>query len=478
MIGNVFSIALALVLGVIALTGIAAMRGNDAALAALRRFVPVERAEVAAMLIGAFYFFCTLTSYSILRPIRDEMAVASGVRDIPWLYLATLITMVVVNPVYGAVVARFPMKTFVRATYQFFALNHLVFFIVWKMGVSPGLVQRVFFTWLSVFNLFVVSVFWGVMADSFESGQAKRLFGFIAVGGTLGFITGSSITAFFTRAVGVTNLLLISAALLLIAAMAVGMLPKRTAAAVRHQNEAAAEEAHENAIIGGSMWAGAIHVMRNPYLLGIAGFLLLYTFGSTVMYSAQTDIIGRFYTDRALRTERLGQMELATQLIAAFGQMLITGRAMRTLGLSVTLAAVPVVSIIGFSALGATAWGALPLLATFVVFNVARRSTEFTLTNPSRKVLFTVLTREDKYKASSFLETFVYRAGDQIGAWSYAGLGLLGLALTGISWVAALLAIPYLLLGVWLGRRQAALARQREAERESARSEARTAVTV
>jgi ATP:ADP antiporter, AAA family len=461
---TVFPWVLSATLIALAIGAFAAWRGNPFAFGLLQRVVKVERPEVGAMFVAALYFFFTLTSYSILRPIRDEMAVATGVRDLPKLYLWTLISMLALQPMYGALVSRLRMKRFVTLVYQFFALNLGIFFVMWRLGLAPTVVQRVFFTWLSVFNLFVVSVFWGVMADSFESNQAKRLFGFCALGGTLGFVTGSSITAFFTQQFGVSNLFLISACMLLIAATLVRILPKRTAVAgsTSVEEQAHSERAHEEAVIGGGIWAGAVHVLRSPYLLGIAGFLFLYTFGSTVMYSAQTDIIGQFYTDRTARTQLLARMELGTQLITAFGQMFLTGRAMRWFGLSVTLAAVPAVSILGFAALGATGWGTLPLLATFIVFNIARRSTEFTLTNPSRKVLFTVLTREDKYKASTFLETFVYRGGDQVAVWSFAGLAGLGLALSQISWIAVLIAVPYLALGVWLGKRQRQMALERQ----------------
>ncbi|MGH7635575.1 MAG: MFS transporter, partial [Gemmatimonadaceae bacterium] len=294
--------------------------------------------------------------------------------------------------------------------------------------------------------------FWSVMADTFSRAQARRIFGFIGVGGTVGFIAGLSITAFFTKALGRANLMLASAVLVLIAGLLAGLVPK---AAADEDTIAVAEK--QDAVLGGSVWAGAIHVLKSKYLAAIAGFLFLFTFGSTVLYSAQTDIVGRFFHDRVVRTELLARMELATQLITAFGQMFITARLMRR-GLTTTLIAVPVVSIVGFMALGSTAWGVLPLLGTFIAFNVARRAVNFMLTQPSRKVLLTVIPREDKYKTVTFLETFVYRAGDQLSVWGYASLAGLGLLVTSISWIAVPIAVLALMLGVWLARREREMA--------------------
>ena len=432
---------------------------NSSSVAFLRRLVDVRPGEVRVMLLSCLYFYFALSAYFILRPIRDEMAVASGVRNLPWLFAGTLGAMLVANPLYAAVVARMPVRRFVAVTYGFFAANLLVFYVLWRMHVAEIATGRAFFIWTSVFNLFVVSVFWGVMADTFHNTQAKRLFGFIAVGGTLGSISGSAITSFLVQEVGVPNLILVSATFIVIAILLVSSIPPRSAVAAAGGVTAAPDD-RERELIGGSVWAGLTHVLKSRYLAGIAAFLLLYTFGNTVMYFAQTDIIGQVYKDRELRTAILARIELTTQVIAGIGQAFLTARLIRLFGLSVTLAAVPFVSIIGFTALGMTAWGVLPLLATFVVFGIARRSIEFMLTNPSRKILFTVISREDKYKANSFIETVVYRAGDQITSWSYAGLAALGLTLTGIAWVAVPLSAVYLALGVWLGRRQREMASQ------------------
>ena len=433
----------------------------------LRRVVDVEPGEVRALVLACLYFFFTFFSYFVLRPIRDEMAVASGVRSLPWLFAGTLSATLLAHPLYAALVVRFPVKRFVGLTYQFFAANLVGFYVAARLGVDPVWTGRAFFVWTSVFNMFVVSVFWSVMADTFRSGQAKRLFAFIGVGGTLGSLAGSAATALLVERLGVANLLLVSAAMLETAYLLVGAFPAGAAAAAPGDDETATTvqgaATAERQVIGGSVWAGVTHVARSPYLLGIAVFLVIYTLGSTVLYFAQTEIIGAHYESREVRTAVLARMEFATQLLTAVVQAFVAGRIIRWFGVGAALAVMPALSVVGFAALGATAWGATPALATFVVLSVLRRASEFSISKPAREVLYTVVSREDKYKAKSFMDTFVYRAGDQLGAWGYAGLAALGLALTGISWVMVPLSAAALALGLWLGRRQRAMARRERA---------------
>jgi AAA family ATP:ADP antiporter len=447
----------AVVLTAIVAFGILAAAGNHFAQSAVRRLVVVERDEIGAMLIAAFYFFCTMMSYSLLRPVRDEFAVATGTRDLPNLFLATLGTMLVITPLWGALVARQPVRRFMAIVYQIVAFMFVLFFVALRTGFAPTFSQWAFFAWLTVWVVFGASLFWSVMADTFSSEQAKRLFGFIGVGGTVGFVSGSFITSFFTDVIGRPGLMLISAALVLIAATLAGVIPR-----VAPEGGTLAAEQKRTAVIGGSAFAAAKHVLTQPYLAMIALFLFLYTFGSTVIYFAQTDIVGAAYADRTARTEILARLDLTTQLITAFGQMFFTARAMRSFGLSFTIAAVPIVSILGFAALGLTASGIVPLVATIMVFSVGRRAAEYMLTQPSRKVLFTVMSREDKYKTSNFLETFVYRAGDQLSGYGYAGLAKAGLSLAQISWVAVPVSAAFLAAGLWLAKQQRMLAKKAE----------------
>jgi len=201
------------------------------------------------------------------------------------------------------------------------------------------------------------------------------------------------------------------------------------------------------------VWSGFTHITKSPYLLGICLFMLLYVFGSTILYFAQSDLVGKLYADRTARTAVLAQLEFATQTLTVITQIFFTGRIIRWLGLALALAVLPLVSVLGFGMLGAMA-----TFQAFAVFSVLRRATNFAVMNPAMEVLFTVVRREDKYKAKNVIETFVYRGGDQLSSWAYAGLAALGLTLSGISFIAVPLSLFWLGLGVWLGRRQAQMA--------------------
>lgn len=421
----------------------------------LRRIVDVQPQEIAATLTSFAFFFFVLSSYFILRPVRDLIAVTTSPTRLPLLFGGTLVTMLLANRLFSSLVVRLPVRRFVPITYHFFAANLLVFYAILRVtgsGVAgTQALGIVFYIWTSVYNLFITSVFWCFMADTFRSEQAKRLFGFIGVGGTLGSITGSTLCAALADRIGVVSLFLVSVVLLEAAAMIVLRFPPppRTSAVAQAEDADRAETAR----IGGSVWAGITSLMRSPYLLGIAGFQILYTIGSTLLYFEQAGIIRTTFASAQSRTVALAHIEQAVQTLTVITQIFLTGRVIRWLGLAATLALLPAMTAFGFAALGAA-----PVFAMLVVFIVLRRGTNFGITNPAMEVLFTVVSREDKYKAKSFIETFVYRAGDQIGAWTYALFAALGLGVSGAAYAAVPFALVWLFLGFWLGRRQAQLA--------------------
>jgi AAA family ATP:ADP antiporter len=426
--------------------------------ALLRRAVDIRADEVRAVLTSFAFFFFLLSSYFVLRPIRDAVAAASGVRNLPWLFAGTLAGTLVLNPFFAALVVRFPVRRVIPISYNFFVSNLLIFYGVLRfLSSAEGSTVdmwagRAFFWWTTVFALFNTSIFWCLMADAFKSEQAKRLFGFIGVGGTLGSIIGSAVTASLATRIGAVNMLLVSATLIELAIITIVRFP--LAAHGDPANAAVRRGRRDDSdIIGGSVWSGFGAVVKSPYLLGICAFMVLYTIGSTFLYFEQSDIVGRYYATASTRTAVLAQLEFAAQLLTVLTQVFFTGRFIRWVGLGIALALLPILSIVGFGALGV-----LPTFATLAVFTVARRGANFAITNPAMEVLFTVVPREDKYKAKNIIETFVYRGGDQLGAWTYAGLAAIGLGLAGISFVGVPIAVVWLGLGLWLGRKQAVLA--------------------
>jgi len=428
--------------------------------ALLRRMVEVEPNEVRSMLISFVFFFFLLSSYFVLRPVRDAIAAATGVTKLQWLFLGTLTGTVICNPLFAGLVMRFPVRRVIPISYHFFAASFIAFYIVLRfVSAAEGSAvdiwtQRVFFVWITVFALFNTSIFWTLMADAWRSEQAKRLFGFIGVGGTAGSIIGSATTASLATHIGAVNILLVSAALIELAVITISVWPLHTVAPGQSMRETRADAE----VIGGKLWAGFTHVVKSPYLFGICLFQILYVFGSTVLYFAQSDIVGREYSNLTSRTSVLADLELAAQVLTVITQLFLTGRILRWFGLAVGLAILPVVSIVGFGALGLA-----PAFATVAVFTVLRRGMNFAVTNPAVEVLFTVVRREDKYKAKNVIETFVYRAGDQLAAWSYAGLAALGLSLAGISFVTVPVSVVWLALAAWLGRRQSEMAAHQSA---------------
>jgi AAA family ATP:ADP antiporter len=406
------------------------------------------------MLWACLYFFFILAAYFVIRPIRDEMGVAGGVRNLPWLFLGTLVGMLLIHPLFTTLVSRLPRRLFIPLSYGFFAVNLAFFWLLFRfLPNTDGIwVGRIFFVWTSIFNLFVVSIFWSLMADLFRPAQAKRLFGFVAVGGTGGAVAGSAATAFLATRITPTNLLLLSVVLLAAASLAARQLM---------QSEPEPETGGAGGAdrpLGGGVLDGIRTVIASPYLLGIAGYMLLYTMTATFLYFQQAEIVEASFADRTARTVFFARIDLAVNTLTVITQIFLTGRIVRRIGVALALAALPLVCVLGFAAVGIA-----PTLMTIAVFQVLRRSSNYAVARPCREMLYTVIPREAKYKAKNFIDTFVYRVGDQVGAWSYAALGAFGFGAAAISMVAAPLAAAWLGVGLWLGRRQKELARLRPA---------------
>lgn len=419
----------------------------------------IAPAELGAALWAFAYFFALLSSYYILRPVRDEMGILGGVENLQWLFTGTFLAMLAAVPLYGAAVRRFPRRRLLPLVYYFFILNLLVFYALFHSGVGDAWLARAFFIWVSVFNLFVVSVFWSFMTDLFSNAQARRAFGFIAAGGSAGAIAGPAVTTLLAGSVGTVNLLPISAALLGLAVACIHRL------LVWRNPEPAQNVSHE-APLGGSVLAGFTLLLRSPYLLGIGLFILLYTTLSTFLYFEQAHIVRSAFDSSADRTAAFAAIDLGVNSLTILTQLFVTSRLVERLGLPVTLALIPAFLILGFAAL-ATA----PVLAVLVAVQVLRRAGNYAVSRPAREMLFTVVGREARYKAKSVIDTVVYRGGDALSGWAFAGLTAAGLGLSAIAWLGVPLAAVWLLVGLWLGRYQERLragAHTREAEAATA----------
>ena len=412
----------------------------------LCRALGAEPHELPALGWAFAYFFLLLSSYYILRPLRDEMAVQAGSGQLQWLFTATFLTMLALVPVFGWLCARFPRAQMLPAVYWFFALNLAAFWAAARAGVPLRDLAGVFFVWLSVFNLFVVSVFWSFMADLFDDAQAARLYGAIAAGGSCGAIAGPALTALTVKDLGATNLLIVSAVLLV---ASVGCIHELLAWGRRHprKGEARAEEP-----IGGSIAAGVRAALSSPYLLGICAYLLCYTALSTALYFLQVDIVRAAVQDSDERTRLFATIDLAVNSLTLVVQLVLTARLGALLGIGWMLALMPVASLAGF------AWlGVVPTLAVLIVFGVTRRVGEFAISKPVREALYTVVPREDRYKAKNFIDTVIYRGGDAFSGWLVAALRSAGFGVAMISFAALPVAAGWIAVSFWLGRKQAQL---------------------
>jgi ATP:ADP antiporter, AAA family len=424
----------------------------------LGRLIEVRPEEVPVLGWCWLYIFSVLSSYYIMRPIRDQAGVAGGVNNLQWLFTGTLVGMLVLNIPFAYLVKKLPRSRFIPITYRFFAANIVLFaaLLYWSDSGQTIWVGRIFFIWVSVFNLFVVSVFWQMNVDLFSPEQGKRLFAVIAAGATIGAIVGSSLTASLARYVSPIFLLLGAAILLEVAVFSVGRL-SRLSPTLHRQPIAGSEEAP----IGGSAFAGITHAFRSRYLLNVSLFLLLFAITSTFLYFQQAGIVSRSFSDRGAQTAFFASVDLLVNVLTLAVQLFLTGRMVLLLGVALTLGVLPALTIIGFGALAL-----FPTIAAVAVFQVLRRAADYAIARPTREVLFTVVSREDRYKAKSFIDTVVYRTGDQVGAWSVALLRWVGLSTAATSLVVIPIAVLWLLNALWLGRRQELLATEQAVELE------------
>jgi AAA family ATP:ADP antiporter len=410
-----------------------------------QRWIDVRAGERGVLAWSFLFFFCLLGGYYVLRPVRDALAVSVDRDHLRWMFTGTFVAMLLALPVFGALVARYPRRRFVPWVYRFFFLNLLIFAALIHLDAGRVVVAYAFYIWASVYNMFVVSLFWSVMVDVFRSDQGKRLFGMIAAGGSVGALVGSQVTTMLAEAVGLAGLLLVSGALL---EVAVQCFFRVTRAQGDHPSDAVTTPAGpapaaapaEPGVIGGGVLAGVVAVARSPYLAGICLYVIFMATVQTFLYMQRADIVRVAFTSDEARAAFFGQVDLMVNLATLLLQTLVTARILRWLGVGAALASLPAFAAAGFAGLIAA-----PVLAMLVACEAALRASTYAIGRPAREVLFTVVSREQKYKSKSFIDTVVYRFGDMVASWGESGLHALGLGLVGV----AVVTMP--LAGVWLG---------------------------
>lgn len=415
----------------------------------INKFVDIrDDGELKGLLIATAYGFFIMFSYYILRAVRDEISSADR-GNLQILWTAVFFVMLLAVPAYSWLASRFSRGVFVPLANRFFISCLLAFWLclVFLPVEARVWIDRVFYVWASVFALFVVTVFWGFMSDCFDNNQGKRLFSFIAVGSSLGGMAGSATTAGLAESLPAFSLLLLACVPLEIASWCARILHKR------FNTGSVATPGESARAISGTAWSGMQAVFASRYLMGIAAFIALMTFVSTMLYFQQASLVAEAFANRGQRTVFYARVDLLVNTLTIIFQVYLTARIIKWLGVGLTLAIIPVVMALGFVVLGL-----YPTLAVLIVVQVIYRAGRYGLTKPAREILWTVLGREAKYKSKPFLDAAVYRGGDLLSGWIYTGLAALGLSIGAIALTAAPVAGVWAILGLKLGLNQENLA--------------------
>ncbi|WP_444634316.1 NTP/NDP exchange transporter [Cupriavidus oxalaticus] len=438
-------------------------------LARLRRGFGIRPGEAGAVVAGFLFFFCLFASYFMLRPVRETMGIAGGVKNLQWLFTATFVVMLAAIPLYGAVCARLPRRRFVPWVYAFFIANLLAFAFATRAWPDNVWLARVFYVWLSVFNLFVVSVAWSLMADVFRPEQARRLFALLAAGASAGGLAGPVLGGWLVPQIGLTGLMLLSAALLAATLPGVGWLfGWRRRAGAGHEVPANAASDPANPV-GGGLWAGLALLLRSRYLLGIGMFVILLATASTFLYFEQARLVAEVFPERTRQTQVFSALDATVQALTILVQLFFTGRMARRYGVTLLLTAVPLAVTAGFVVLALA-----PTFGVLAGVMILRRVGEYALLRPGREMLFTVVDPETKYKAKNVIDTAVYRAGDAVSAWVKTAIDAISGHPATVALAGAGLGLAWAALGWWLGRRHESELAPREASLRAAAAGATT----
>lgn len=405
-----------------------AQEPHDGALARfMMRTFSVRREEMTGLFSAFAMLFLIWTAYSILRPVRETMGITSGVSKLPILFWATFLCTLAIQPVFGAMATRLRRATLLPALYIFFASNLVLFYLWFYVQEDHTWIARAFFVWLSVVNLFWLSVFWSFMADIFSREQSHRLFGFIAAGTSLGGLAGPLVTATLAETIGTLNLLLVAAVLLV---SAIPMVRKLNAWQLTQP--ASSESAASGRPLGGNPFAGFSQVLASRVMTGIAVFVFLLTWVSTLLYLEQQALVDKLLPNPDEQTQLFGWIDFSVQAAALLIQLVLLGQLTRRYSLAVLIVIVPALMVVGYI------WLAMyPMLWAIVGTMIVRRVGEYSIMRPCREMLFTSVPREMKYKAKNIIDTLVYRAGDAVSASAHAGLVAAGVATSGIFGIAA-----------------------------------------
>jgi len=419
----------------------------------ITKITDVKANELPALLFAAAYFYLLLCAYYIIRPIRNEMVIQNGVANIQWLLLAAAVIMLAITPIFGWITNRYRVREFLSVCTLFFASNLVVFFFLFRQSeiTESVWVSRGFYVWVNVFNMFIVSLFWSMMNDVFNRDQAKRLFASIAAGGTAGALTGPIITTLLVEKIGLSFLLLIAAVVLSLTVICIQYLARWRANRVVNEKVTLVTDHHEsnNELLKGGLLDGVRLTWQSKYLRMIACFSILLAILSTFLSIQLAEIIESTISDSTQRTKLFSLADLATNVLTLLFQLSITSRLIKWIGYRNSLMLVPVGLTIGFVLMGF-----MPVLSMMVGLSIFNRAGKYAVLNPTSEMLFSVVSREEKYKAKNFIDTAVVRSSNVLSSWIYSGVKALGASAFAVAILGAMIGVIWSLVAYWLGNKQ------------------------
>jgi AAA family ATP:ADP antiporter len=407
----------------------------------LARYAKVEPDEAPAVIAAFSLFFCVLGGYFAVRPVRETIGTILGSDRVSDLWILTSIGAVVIVPLYGWLVGKIRRSVLLPAIYMAVVVAFVVFGVLFARDAENQALGSTFYVGISVLNLMLVSVFWSFLLELFSSPQAKRLFGVIATGGTLGALIGPLITDLTVQRVGTSGVLFIGAAMFTGAIVC-----QRILINVWTAPGGAGE--HANRAIGGNPFAGVSLVLKSPYLLMIALFVVLLSTANTLLYFEQLEIVKATFTDNDQRTQVFARIDYIVQTLTILSQFFLTGRIAARLGVTALLVAVPLIVMVGFVTLSMT--GSFAVLAVVLV---VRRWGEYAFIRPGREMLFSKLDTESKYKAKNLIDVPVYRGADALVAQLQNAVRASGMTGATVALIGAGAALTWAGVGAWLGSR-------------------------
>ena len=404
----------------------------------------VEAHEVRATVLSFLFVFTLMAAYFIIRPVRDAMASDWSRTETSFLWSLTFLFSIIAVVLYGFVISRVRFSRVVPGVYVFFAASFAVFYFGIEFVADPILVDKAFYVWLSVFSLFHTSVFWSFMSGLFSKEQAPRLFAVIASGASIGAIVGPAIPTFFAQDIGVMNLMLISAVMLLVPVPMIGALERLKVGELG--NEHLKADLRQAERLGKNPFSGFMLFVRNPYLLAIGTFILMYVTMSTFVYMELREFLAIY--ERPERAEIQASIDLAVNSLALLTALFATSRLTSRFGMATTLALIPALMVGGWLVVAM-----IPVLGVLIGLQIVRRAGNYAVTRPGREMLFTVVDNETRFKAKPVIDIVVYRGGDMVTAWLHTGLReTLNFGLGGVALAAAVVAGIWAMAGVYLGR--------------------------